>query len=89
MRKTTRLIAAFALTVTGLALLLACSKGQEFPDPQETQAIAKQAYLYGFPMVMNYKTLYQYAIDTDSPDYKAPFNQVSWEGNGVRSCPKL
>mgnify|MGYP001812605222 CR=1 FL=1 len=77
MSKTTRLIAAFALTVTGLALLQGCSKGQDFPGQQETQAIAKQAYLYGFPMVMNYKTLYQYAIDTDSLEYKAPFNQVS------------
>ena len=77
MSKTAQLIAAFALTAIGLALLQGCSKGQDSPDQQETREIAKQAYLYGFPMVMNYKTLYQYAIDTDDPEYKAPLNQIS------------
>ena len=28
-------------------------------------------------MVVGYKTLYNYAIDTASPDYKGPFNEVS------------
>ena len=45
--------------------------------PAEAQAIAKEAYLYGFPMVMNYKTMWNYAIDSKSPDYKGPFNQKS------------
>jgi hypothetical protein len=45
----------------------------------EARAIAKEAYVYGFPMVMNYKTMYQYAIDTENPEYKGPFNQVSCE----------
>ncbi len=44
---------------------------------EAAQAIAQEAYIYGFPMVMNYKTLYNYAIDTRSPDYKGPFNQLS------------
>ena len=45
----------------------------------DVRAIAKEAYVYGFPMVMNYKTMYQYAIDKQSPDYKGPFNQVACE----------
>ena len=45
----------------------------------EVQSIARDAYLYGFPMVMNLKTLYEFAIDTTSPTYKAPLNQVSCE----------
>jgi len=49
------------------------------PTADETPAIAKEAYLSGFPMVMNYKTIYQYVIDTESPDYKGPFNEVSCE----------
>lgn len=27
-------------------------------------------------MVENYKTMYQYSIDKDNPEYKAPFNQI-------------
>lgn len=46
---------------------------------EEAQTIARDAYLYGFPIVMNLKTLYEFAIDTTSPTYKAPLNQVSCE----------
>ena len=45
--------------------------------PAEAQAIAKEAYIFGFPIVMNYKTMWNYSIDENSPDYKGPFNQVS------------
>jgi hypothetical protein len=38
--------------------------------------IAKEAYIYGLPLVMNYKTMYLYSILTSSPEYKAPFNQI-------------
>ncbi len=47
--------------------------------PAEAQAIAKEAYIYGYPMVMNYKTLWNYVVDEDNPEYKGPFNQVSCE----------
>ena len=43
---------------------------------EEAQAIAKEAYIYGFPMVVNYKTMYNYVIDETSPEYKGPFNQL-------------
>jgi hypothetical protein len=45
--------------------------------PQQAQAIARDAYIYGFPIVENYKTLYAYAIAEGNPNYKAPFNQIS------------
>ncbi len=45
--------------------------------PEEATAIAKEAYIYGFPMVMNYKTIYNYVVDTENPEYKGPFNQLS------------
>jgi len=47
--------------------------------PAETQAIraiAKEAYLYGFPMVEAYKTLYAQAVEQGGPNYKAPFNHL-------------
>src|SRR5438874_10318597 len=42
----------------------------------EAKQIAEEAYVYSFPMVMNYGTLYEYFIDKSSPAYKAPINQL-------------
>ncbi len=50
---------------------------QGFPGVDEIRTIAQEAYLYGFPMVMNYKTMYQYVIDEDNPEYKGPFNEIA------------
>jgi len=47
--------------------------------PAEVRATAKEAYLYGFPMIENYKTIYAYAVDQGGPQYKAPFNQLKIE----------
>jgi len=44
---------------------------------QETRAIAKEAYVYGFPMVASYQTLYKQAIDRGGPDYRASFNALA------------
>ena len=45
-------------------------------ETQATRAIAKEAYLYGFPMVEAYKTLFAQAVEQGGPNYKAPFNQL-------------
>ncbi len=57
----------------------ASSSNESTLTPKEAQAIAKEAYIYGFPMVMNYKTLYNYVIDKENPEYKGPFNKSSCE----------
>jgi len=60
--------------------LLLCACGATGPDavsPEEAEVTAREAYVWGFPMVMNYKTLYNYVIDAESPEYKGPFNEVS------------
>ncbi|MFO0783463.1 MAG: DUF1254 domain-containing protein [Phycisphaerales bacterium] len=44
--------------------------------PAETTQIAEEAFIYGFPMVMGYGIMYEYAVDTTSGQYKAPFNQI-------------
>jgi hypothetical protein len=36
----------------------------------------QEAYVYGFPMVMNYGVMYEYFVDKNSGQYKAPFNQI-------------
>lgn len=43
----------------------------------EAQRIAKEAYLYGYPMVANYQAIHAASIDTGNPHYKAPFNTIS------------
>jgi len=73
------------------ALLVACAKandplaqaekkdvaaGLPVPGIAETKALAQEAFIYGLPIVMNYKTMYQYAINRESGQFKAPFNQI-------------
>jgi len=43
----------------------------------EARAIAKEAYIYGYPMVDNYRVQYAYFVDRESPEFKAPWNQIS------------
>lgn len=38
--------------------------------------IAKEAYIYGFPMVDGYRIQYAYFVDKQGPEYKAPWNQL-------------
>ena len=42
----------------------------------EARTIAKEAYIYGFPMVDNYRIQYAYFVDAKSPEYKAPYNTI-------------
>src|SRR5271156_544572 len=47
--------------------------------PAETKAIAEEGFIYGLPIVMNYAVMYEYAVDRDSGQFKAPFNQIKNE----------
>jgi hypothetical protein len=44
--------------------------------PAEARAIAKEAYIYGEPIVDNYRVQYAYWVDRTNPEYKGGFNQV-------------
>ncbi len=43
-------------------------------SPDDVRTIAKSAYIYGYPMVQTYLTMYAFSIDTHNPQYKGPFN---------------
>jgi hypothetical protein len=45
-------------------------------SPVEARAIAKEAYIYGFPMVDGYRIQYAYFVDHDNVEFKAPWNQI-------------
>lgn len=46
------------------------------PSIFEVKAIAEEGFVYGLPIVMNYGVMYEYAVDRDSGQFKAPFNQI-------------
>ncbi|BDX31743.1 hypothetical protein TUM20985_22900 [Mycobacterium antarcticum] len=44
--------------------------------PEQARAIAKEAYVWGFPMVDDYRVMYSYFVDQDDAEYKGAWNQV-------------
>ncbi|MFJ2449842.1 cell envelope protein [Pseudomonas sp. S04] len=65
------------LLLAGVSLLLSASAWADFTaSPEEARGIAKEAYLYGFPVVEMYKTLYTQAVDKTGANFKAPFNRI-------------
>lgn len=44
--------------------------------PAEARAIAKEAYIYGSPMVDGYRILHTYCVNRASPEFKAPWNRI-------------
>ena len=65
----TALVSALAFTSTDAAALSAA----------ETKAIAEEGFIYGLPIVMNYAAMYDFAVDKNSSQFKAPFNQINNE----------
>ena len=81
--------AALVLAVT-IAVALGCSPPKDtvagsaraaatLPSVEETKAIAEEAYIYGLPLVMNYAVMYDFAVNRDSGQFKAPFNEIANE----------
>jgi hypothetical protein len=48
---------------------------------EEIQAIAKEAYIYAYPMVDHYRVTHSYFADAEHNEFKAPFNTL---GNVTR-----
>src|SRR5215467_14557312 len=49
---------------------------QDAMSPGEARAIAKEAYIFGYPMVDGYRIQYAYYVDRNNPEFKAPWNQI-------------
>ncbi|MCK1715176.1 MULTISPECIES: DUF1254 domain-containing protein [unclassified Bradyrhizobium] len=66
--------------VGGVALLpaldFAAAHAQAGVSPAEARAIAKEAYIYGFPIVDNYRIQHAYWVDKATPEYKGPWNEI-------------
>jgi hypothetical protein len=81
-------------TIVALLSLAGCGQKQEAateskpvakaedasgPDLIELKKIAEEGFIYGLPIVMNYGVMYEYAVDKNSTQFKAPFNQINNE----------
>src|SRR5881392_1410378 len=65
------------LPVAALATVLALTTVRAADiTPAEARAIVKEAYIYGFPLVDNYRIQYSYFVDRQNPEFKAPWNQI-------------
>src|SRR6266852_1172752 len=67
-------LAAITATTTKAVPASAQAKA-EWPGIIEAKAIAEEGFIYGLPIVMNYAVMYEYSVDKNSGQYKAPFNQ--------------
>ena len=81
---------ASLLSFMVLALLSGCATTQDpiakaerkdidRPSITEVKAIVEEGFIYGLPIVMNYAVQYEYSIDRNSGQFKAPFNALSNE----------
>jgi len=80
-----RLIRAVVCAMALLALA-ACQKDQEQTEaapaaasdvtPEEARSIAKDAYIYANPLVDSYRAMHSWFLDEQSPEFKAPLNQI-------------
>ncbi len=71
----------FNLIITTILLvsLIGCNPPTKKIKPDEAKQIAQEAYVYGFPMVVHYKTMYNYTLNEKSVEYKGAFNEKSCE----------
>src|SRR3984957_15374660 len=70
-----RTIAVTGAIAVAAALLAAPAHAQAVP-PAEVRAIAKDATIWGFPLVDSYRIQYSYFVDRGGAEYKAPFNTL-------------
>jgi hypothetical protein len=84
-----RRIAGIAAAVLLLAALAGCDNNKKDSaatptsttptgtvTPAQARAIAKEAYIYGFPMVDNYRVQFAYFVNKEDPEYKGDWNVV-------------
>src|SRR5438477_2733530 len=74
--KTTTMNTKTILTSLGFALAFTFTVRAADITPAEARAIAKEAYVYGFPVVDNYRIQYGYFVDRQNPEFKAPWNEI-------------
>jgi hypothetical protein len=73
------LVALTGCDKKGDAISAAGKADGSMPGVEEVKAIAEEGFIYGLPIVMNYAVMNEYAINPNSGQFKAPFNQIQNE----------
>ncbi len=78
------LVAGFLAAVAGCSspkdpIAQAAKAEPQRPSLEEVKAIAEEGFVYGLPIVMNYGVMYDFVVNRDSGQWKAPFNQIANE----------
>ncbi len=82
---TRTVVSFFAAFLCTVVLLATNSWAQDKVTPDEARKIAKEAYIFNYPLVMMYRTMYLQAIDAKSKSYSGGFGK--WLHLGM-SSPK-
>lgn len=69
-------VLAIVLVTMLVAALSQPIAARDFPSPEEARKIGEEGFIYGLPIVMNYSVMYEFTLDRDSAQYKAPFNTL-------------
>jgi len=72
-----RWIPALAALLLAAAITPAAAVPDPAITPAQARALAKEAFLFAYPMVENYNRLYQLAVDKNSDQYKGPMNEIA------------
>lgn len=67
---------ATALLTALAAFALSPSANAHDVTPDEARAIAKEAAIFGFPVIDNYRINYEYFFQPGTPDFKGPTNTL-------------
>jgi hypothetical protein len=73
---TRKLAILMALAVAAIGPQSCNKENGPVAEAVSNKYIYRDAYIYGFPMVMNYGVMYAYFVDRNSGQFKAPFNQI-------------
>ena len=63
--------------ITMLCSFAFTAAAQTAVSPAEARAIAKEAYIYGYPLVDSYRVEYAYSVDRKDPEFKARWNEIT------------
>ncbi|MCU1717760.1 DUF1254 domain-containing protein [Pseudomonas sp. 5P_3.1_Bac2] len=73
--KALALPAALGMALSTLSPIAA--HAQSAVTAEQAREIAKEATIYGFPLVDNYRVLHSYFVDKTGAEFKAPWNQLN------------
>ena len=81
-RNLLRSVAVTTLTVAAMQpATVQAQAGADRPGFFKAKDIAEAGFIYGLPIVMGYGVMYEFAVDRNSGQFKAPFNQMQNAAN--------